>query len=76
MWVITRVQARIDGPFEQALEEIVKSEAADCPCCASVLEASGALPTHCPACGRVRSIGWERSMEDLANHELAQGEKR
>jgi hypothetical protein len=71
MWVITRIRPHVDGRFEQALEAVVEAEARECLCCASVLEAAGALPTHCPACGRVRSIQWQARVEELANRTLA-----
>jgi hypothetical protein len=71
MWVITRVQMRPGGAFEQALAEVVEREAAACSCCASVLEATGALPAHCTVCGRVRSIQWQARVEELANRILA-----
>ena len=71
MWVVTRVQPFLDGPFEQALAGIVEREASDCPCCKAVLEAVGALPAHCRMCGRVRSIQWQRRVEELASRELA-----
>jgi tRNA(Ile2) C34 agmatinyltransferase TiaS len=71
MWVITRVQMRIDGAFERALAEVVEREAAACPCCTSVLQATGALPAHCTTCGRVRSIQWQARVEELASRELA-----
>ncbi len=71
MWVLTRIQTRIDDAFETRLAAIVESEAAGCPNCRGVLEATGALPTHCPACGRVRGVAWERQVEERANRELA-----
>ena len=70
MWVITRVMARIDGEFERALEQAVAAEAESCPCCKAVLEASGALPTHCPQCKRKRGADWERQVEEKAARQV------
>lgn len=70
MWVITRVCLRIDDAYEAALASIVEAEAAACPYCWGVLEAVGALPTHCRVCGRVRGTAWERQVEERAGREL------
>lgn len=71
MWVVTRLQAHLNDDFEQALNAVVESEAETCPVCKAILEATGALPAHCPACGRVRSITWQRAVEELASREIA-----
>jgi tRNA(Ile2) C34 agmatinyltransferase TiaS len=76
MWVITRVQMRIDSSFEQALADAVEREADDCPVCKSVLEAIGALPAHCPKCGTVRSTAWQERMEELACRVIAKGREK
>ncbi len=66
MWVITRIQPFVDGRFEQALALVVEAEAEACPCCKSVLEATGALPVHCQMCGKVRGVEWQEKVEEMA----------
>ncbi len=71
MWVITQVQMHLNDKFERAVAGLVEAEAAACPCCRAVLEATGALPTRCPNCGRVRGLNWQDGIEERASRELA-----
>lgn len=74
MWVLSRVLRRDHTHLEAAIAALVEEEIQDCSTCRGLYESAGALPTHCPTCGRVRGQSWERWIEEQACH-IASGNR-
>jgi len=69
-WILTRISARLDDPFQLAVDNEVQADVQYCEYCKGFYGATGHVPLACPDCGRRRDANWVARIETAARYAL------